>query len=162
MYALKLITKFYGEQTAKRSGLPLINHIHEGLAILDGLGASKYAKEAFCLHPMLQGNIEYLQNNRALALDPKVTVSGYALAIAYRTAANAYLCKLSTDHWTQKDIADHVGELVPELRHMLIADKQQNQKDFMTHHYERHERSGQLLRYFHNWLDYLGVSELKA
>lgn len=162
MYELMLIRKFYGDRVAERSGLPLINHIHEGLEILDGLGATEYAKGAFCLHPMLQAPTEYAANSERLAQDPQITVSAFALAVDYRRVANAYLCKPENDHWTQADIAQAVGHLGSELRHMLIADKQQNQKDFMAHHYGKHSRSDQLLRYFHNWLDYLCVPELKA
>jgi hypothetical protein len=162
MYALTLIEAFYGERTAERSGLPLINHIHEGLEILDGLGATENAKAAFCLHPMLQNDLDYHNNCTRLSADDRVGITEFALAVDYRRHANAYLCRPSTDHWTQEDIAANVGVLGMEVRHMLIADKQQNQKDFMAHHYGTHERSGQLIRYFHNWLDYLGVSELKA
>lgn len=162
MYALQLVTEFYGSRCAERSGLPLINHIHEGLEILTVLGASDNAKAAFCLHPMLQGDAEYVQYRGQLTADENVNVIEFALAIDYRRAANAYLCKPETDDWAQPEIAAAVGVLGLELRHMLIADKQQNQKDFMAHHYGVHTRSGQLVRYFHNWLDYLGVSELKA
>ena len=35
MKELPLIERYYGTRTAKRSGVPLINHIHEGLAVLE-------------------------------------------------------------------------------------------------------------------------------
>ena len=40
------VEEFYLNQCAKRSGVPLINHIDEGLAILNVIGASKKAREA--------------------------------------------------------------------------------------------------------------------
>lgn len=35
--ALEIIERFYGDRKAERSGVPLINHIHEGCAIIDSL-----------------------------------------------------------------------------------------------------------------------------
>lgn len=161
-HELSLIQAEYGDQTAKRSGLPLMNHIHEGLAILDRLGASDAVKGAFCLHPLLQSPESYKANVERLAADENVSITAFTMAVDYRFAANSYLCKEETDHFTQTEIRRVVGPLYPELRMLLIADKEQNQRDFMTHHYNKHERSGELKRYFHNWLDYLGVPELKA
>lgn len=41
---------------------------------------------------------------------------------------------------------------------MLTADKVQNYKDFMTHHYGKHDRSEELHYYFHTWFEELEVS----
>ena len=43
----------YGGDFAKRSGIPLINHIIEGLCILIRLGAPRSVCGAWCLHPNL-------------------------------------------------------------------------------------------------------------
>jgi hypothetical protein len=161
-HALTLIAEHYGDRCAERSGVPLMNHITEGLQILDRFGASDSVKAAFCLHPLLQAPADYKANSERLATDDMIDVQVFRMAVDYRWAANAYLCKPETDHWNQHDIHQKVGHLYPELRLLLIADKEQNQKDFMLYHYNKHERSGELKRYFHNWLDYLGVSELKA
>ena len=49
--------------------------------------------------------------------------------------------------------------LVPALEaDMLIADKVQNMKDFITYHYKKHKRSDELMGYFNKWLDALDVS----
>ena len=40
------ISKVYGDNRAKRSGLPLMNHIDEGLDILNILNASDESKRA--------------------------------------------------------------------------------------------------------------------
>lgn len=49
-----LIKGYYFDRRAKRSNVFLINHIEEGLVILDVMGASEKAKKAFCLHPIVK------------------------------------------------------------------------------------------------------------
>jgi hypothetical protein len=152
-----LIKGFYGKRCAERSGLPLIQHIDEGLKILDWLGAADYIKGAFCLHPMLQADADYKANIESLCAHAYLTAGSAALttAIEYRQRANAYLCKPSTDDWTQEDIHNAVGVLFEDMRFMLTADKVQNKKDFMLYHHGQHARSDQLLRYFDQWMEYL-------
>ena len=50
-----------------------------------------------------------------------------------------------------------LGFSCPEVRLMLIADKVQNYKDFMLHHFMTHKRSNQLYMYFHNWFTLLDI-----
>ena len=50
----KAIQEFYGDGEAKRSHIPFMNHIDEGLAILERINASDRAKRAFCIHPIAQ------------------------------------------------------------------------------------------------------------
>jgi len=145
----KLIAKHYGDRVAKRSGIPLINHINEGLIILKEIGAVETTKKAFCLHPLFQAD-EDLQQNYYMAsfVEPHVLL----LTMEYRNIANAYLSdKIDTD-WPLK--------LSPilEVNEMLIADKVQNRKDFIAYHYGTHERSDALARYFNKWLNALGVN----
>lgn len=155
MYEYKLISSFYGDRVAERSGVRLMNHIDEGLDILDEHGATTSAKAAFCLHPLLQGDAEYTMFLDKIANDPKVNSAALVLALDYRRAANAYLCKPATDAWGIPEISEAVGPLLEPLRHMLIADKIQNQKDFLLYHQGTHPRSEQLTKYFENWLEYL-------
>jgi hypothetical protein len=42
---------------------------------------------------------------------------------------------------------------------MLVADKVQNYKDFMIHHYGTHERSQALYIYFHKWFHALNIAK---
>lgn len=154
-YEYSLIKSFYGDRRARRSGVRLMQHIDEGIEILTELGAKDYAKAAYCLHPILQGDAEYTAYIDIIANDPKVSHVALTFALDYRRAANAYLCKPETDAWGIPEIAEAVGPLLIDLRHMLIADKRQNQKDFLLYHSATHPRREELTRYFNNWLEYL-------
>ncbi|WYW01667.1 hypothetical protein Voja6_00035 [Pseudomonas phage vB_PpuM-Voja-6] len=147
-----MIKAFYGDRTAERSKVPLILHIDEGLAILEKLEANETVKRAFCLHPMLQGDKELKANWIAICLNPAVDRGAILLAMEYRRAANAYLCTEDTDHFLLDTARKAIGLLMPEVRQMLIADKRQNQKDFLIHHAETHPRRNQLDVYFKRWL----------
>lgn len=155
-YEYHLISHYYGNRAAARSGIRLMNHIDEGLAILTEMKASEAVKAAFCLHPLVQSDEAYEENFERLCKDDRVGNIPLILAIEYRKAANSYLCKPSTDHWHLDQIKRKVGVLSLELKQMLIADKRQNYKDFMAHHFSAHERSWQLYGYFHNWFKVLG------
>jgi hypothetical protein len=150
------IREFYGDRRANRSGIPLIAHIDEGLCILDHIGSSLHAKEAFCLHPLLQDNDDLIVSMadgsifQRFSLDPAAIV----LAMEYRATANAYL----SHHCAGPHDEIHLSCL-RDVNEMLIADKVQNRKDFEIHHLDRHENSATLFIYFNNWLRKLGVSE---
>lgn len=163
MYELEAITQFYGDRCAERSGVPLINHIREGLVVLDYIGATDAAKRAFCLHPMFQADKDLKENADSLGLpnDPYVI----ALVMEYRNQANAWLSdKVFTDKddRTGKEVVMHAFAPTPgplaDVRDMLIADKVQNFKDFETYHKGTHERSAELQHYFETWLEVLDVS----
>lgn len=147
--ALKIIEKHYGQWRAKRSKVLLINHIHEGLAILQALGASEDVQAAFCIHPLVQNNVptEY----------PKDFKNIVHIAEMYSIYANYCLCTPDFDR-----IISHVSiklQSLPamplEIAYMLYADKIQNFKDFKLYHYNTHEHSKRLYRYFTTWITYL-------
>jgi hypothetical protein len=144
----ELIAAHYGARTARRSGVPLIAHIDEGLALL--AGATDDARRAFCLHPLLQADADLAANlDRVAAVTtPRVL----ALAIEYRAVANA---ALSTRTYTSA--ADIALSPLPEVNAMLLADKRQNYKDFLAHHAATHPRAAELDRYFRLWLERLGA-----
>lgn len=154
----RAIRDWYGNRRAARSGVPLIAHIDEGLAVLDRIGASLQARQAFCLHPMLQQDEALLASLApdspllACALD----VRALLLAMEYRAVANAYLSEHCVSDMDcirlspSKDVND-----------MLIADKVQNRKDFEIHHASTHPRAEVLALYFGNWLRALGVDEAR-
>jgi hypothetical protein len=133
------------DRYAKRSGLPYMNHIDEGLAVLRDLGASERAQRAFCLHPLLQAD------DALAATWPDVTsltddARVLALALEYRHVANSYL-----SHREVKADAEVALSPLAEVNDMLRADKVQNAKDFLLHHRTTHPRREALARYFHTW-----------
>ncbi len=152
------IREYYGKQKAKRSGILYINHIRQGLVVLDAINATPSAREAYCLHPIVQSD-EALK----VAFEPKSVLHRYevdlyslALAFEYRYIANNYLSKRKI-----KSLGEIKLSPLEEVQQMLIADKVQNRRDFEIYHKETHPRSEELERYFKNWLEKLGVSEIK-
>ncbi len=146
------IAAFYRQRTARRSGVPLIRHIDEGLAVLDRIGASAPAKRAFCLHPLLQDDASLAANFPRigeLTDEPRVVV----LVLEYRHIANA---TPSTRHVATA--ADIPLSPLADVNAMLVADKVQNYKDFLVHHRATHPRGEALDRYFRLWLERLGVT----
>ena len=145
--AYKIIKDYYGNTITKRSKVPLINHIDEGLVILDTLNASKEAKDAYCLHPLLQSDEDFLNNYKNDFSD--VSTAAIILAIEYRRVANSYL--------SAGKLEDFVGFTSTDIYHMLYADKVQNEKDFKIYHEGIHPRSEELRKYFNNWFELLKV-----
>lgn len=150
MKELLEIKKYYGTLVAKRSKVPLINHITEGLRVLTWIRSSIWAQRAYCLHPLVQKDEDLKKNFLSLdGFDPRVLT----LTMEYRSVANDYLS--NTPLKRTEDI-----RLSPlgDVNDMLIADKVQNYKDFLKYHAGKHERSEELDRYFKQWLERLGVT----
>lgn len=146
----KLISSFYGEQVALRSQVPLMNHIDEGLVVLDRIGTTDAAKRAFCIHPLLQADADLKRNvSMVSAVDPHVIL----LTMEYRNIANAFLSdKIPAHKWDTIQLSP-----LFEVNDMLIADKVQNRKDFVTYHQATHVRSKELSEYFLMWLAALDI-----
>lgn len=157
----RLIERHYEGKTAKRSGLPYINHIHEGVYILHRLfGWNEGTIAAFCVHPIFQSDSalqKALHGDIDIRfLDPEVIL----LAMEYRKVANAYIS-------TMKIREPEAIKLSPleEVNRMLIADKVQNKKDFMSHMYKQvdrpsyHKVSQRYLDYFDSWLVRLDIPQ---
>lgn len=154
------VQEYYGDKAAERTQVPYINHIYEGLAILDQIGASLNAKEAYCLHPIYQVEKKPLEHEIVKKYGDKFDPHSVELALEYRKRANAYLCKR---HYQSADDVVTLSDM-PEVNDMLIADKVQNRKDFEVHYEsqsdkETFDRSDRLSQYFKNWLAALGVPE---
>lgn len=148
----RLISAHYGNRVANRSQVPLMNHINEGLIVLERISATDQAKRAFCLHPLIQADEDLKQNCRLIAaVDPYVVL----LAMEYRNIANAFLSDKIPSH-KDKDI--QISPLY-EVNDMLAADKVQNYKDFLTHHSATHARSAELDVYFRKWLYTLDIND---
>lgn len=162
-----LIKNFYGERTAKRSGVPLINHINEGMVIMDRRGASDAAKRAFCLHPLFQNDADLKEHGSVIpvsfgqVLHPRSIL----LTMEYRNIANQFLSGAMYEG--PDDMGRHVitpGHPVAlspleEVNEMLVADKVQNRKDFIRYHKGKHEKSDRLDAYFLVWMDRLGITD---
>jgi hypothetical protein len=146
------IADHYGTRTTKRTGVPLMRHIDQGLAIMNAIVASEPSQRAFCLHPLLQTDADLLENYpriRGMTEDPHVIV----LALEYRHVANAALSTRAIA--TASEI---VLSPLAEVNQMLVADKVQNRSDFLRYHAATHPRAAELTRYFELWLERLGVT----
>lgn len=144
--------RIFGHRKAARSDQWYMNHVDEGLFILNYLGASEKAKKAFCLHPVVQNDEELAKNFPQLSScsdDPEVI----ALAMEYRSVANEYLAKRKLKGPERIRLSP-----LKDVNDMLIADKIQNYKDFLLYHKDTHENSDGLDHYFRNWFQKLGVS----
>ncbi len=152
MEEYQIIKKYYGTQTNNRSGVKLINHIDEGLLILDKIEASNIAKRAYCLHPIVQSDESLFENYNFdfTKVDSKVLIA----TIEYRSVANEYLSNKKIDSSSEIRLSP-----LKDVNDMLIADKIQNRKDFEAYHKQTHPRSVELDQYFKNWLQKLEVSE---
>lgn len=125
----KRVVEFYqGGNEFTSTGVPKINHIDEGLAILEYLETETHTQEAWCLHPLLQGDKELLD----YGWHSTRGVTGYAIVLAmeYRATANAFLCTPETDRYTQEDMPKIV---LPEVKPMLIADKISNMRNLVKY-----------------------------
>lgn len=143
------IKEHYGNMVAKRSQVPLINHIDEGLEILNKLEADIHTKEAYCLHPLFQ-NDEDLRSNMYEDLSG-ISTASIILAMEYRWIANSYLSTGKPE--------DLVPFTSTSIQQMLYADKVQNEKDFAIHHEGKHPRSKELREYFDNWFKILNIEK---
>jgi hypothetical protein len=154
----KAVAALYAARTTERSQVPLINHIDEGIIILDHLGATDAAKRAFCLHPLFQNDEELATCGFEYAKSAKDAYP-VMLVMEYRQWANAWLPeKVSCKPGVVKYEGGPTPGPLPEVRDMLIADKVQNKKDFIKYHMGKHPNSLELFMYFNRWLDVLGVS----
>lgn len=158
------IEDFYGDKRAKRSNVPLMNHITEGLRILDNIGASNSAKRAYEIHPIYQDDDKLLDNLAHLQHEPPLVI---IYVMEYRKTANACLSDQvyldRTDYTKQPYYPFKLKQPIQlspleDVNKMLVADKVQNYKDFLKYHKGTHERSEELDFYFNSWFKTLGVT----
>ncbi len=145
--------KYCGDRKARRSGIFWMNHVDEGLLLLKHLGASDDTLDAWCLHPMLQPDDVLPKTLKSGALCELITgETSVALAMEYRAVANAHLSKHEPK----------IPELSPihEVNLMLVADKVQNQKDYLLYVRNHPEcyNAKRLDAYFPEWFDALGIT----
>lgn len=144
-----MVSEFYEDKKADRSGQDYMNHIDEGLAILKRIGSNEFTMRDYCLHPLFQMD-EDLKNNTHLIkhLCPHAVMH----AMEYRNIANSYLSRREID-----SIDEIMLSPIDAVNEMLVADKVQNYKDFLKYHKGTHKRSDELDEYFHNWFERLDI-----
>ncbi len=147
----QIIENYYGNKTTERSQIHLMNHIDEGLAILESLYATQEAKEAYILHPMLQSNDSLLENIYNPKLLYYVNARTLILAMEYRKTANNFL----PIDLKEMSCNNPVLSVLHDVNMMLIADKIQNCKDFNIYHNGTHKDTESLIKYFRMWLKVL-------
>lgn len=154
----EIINTMYCDLKAKRTGLPYMRHIDQGLVILEAMNAPPRTLRAWCVHPVFQLDDffpplmeEGAKGARLLQMLSWQTV---ALAMEYRAVANAFLTK--PRRW-QPDFP-HLSP-VAEVNMMLCADKLQNERDARNHLYGKipHEERRHLEEYFHRWFSVLKI-----
>jgi hypothetical protein len=147
-----IISDHYQDIKAKRSGIPYINHIQEGLTVLTRRANSVDSDvvKAFCLHPIFQDpsffNLKTRSKIEHLQLDPVIV----CLAMEYKEIANAHLVK---NHGQPIRLST-----CWEVNEMLVADKIQNYKDFQDTYKGTQEEYNLRDQYFKDWLNVLGVT----
>lgn len=152
------IRKFYAGRTCKRTGVAHIEHIDQGLRILDDLNAPQDTKRAWCLHPLAQAVTS--------GSDRKDKNVGAYLLGRWRNrvaATRAFDYALSADQVLSRDPLHRFDNIVkPTLAStymMLVADKIQN-----YHHFESEWDSFdpqdryRLSTYFDRWHDVLSLN----
>lgn len=152
----EMIANHYGYDKAKRSGVPLMNHIDEGLAILQFKFHNKLgAGRPYCLHPILQSDKALSETYDEMSHKSwwDVSPSSIIVAMEYRNIANQYLSMRKISSIDEIKLSPLI-----EVNEMLVADKIQNYKDFELYHKDTHPRSAELDEYFKNWLQRLDIS----
>lgn len=158
-----IISNFYLDRKAKRSGVDYMNHIDEGLAILRWLKLDLFSTcAAYALHPIVQmdNDLEEFLNRGVEYEYLKYEDNDILiLMMEYRSVANEYL-----SHRTINSINEIRLSPLYKVNDMLIADKIQNRKDFELYHNglngkEKHPRAAILDKYFKDWLERLNISE---
>ena len=135
----RIISKYYEGKFAQRSGLPYINHIHEGCYLLEAWDD----KLAFMLHPIYQNED---QSNVDLSGVKKLIKNK---AAKYAEVANSYL---------PKDWKKDPPKIPSSVSNMLKADKIQNYKDFSNNKDKIDpSRHFELETYFNKWFKALKI-----
>ncbi|HNF28191.1 MAG TPA: hypothetical protein PKV80_27250, partial [Leptospiraceae bacterium] len=132
----------------------LMNHIDEGLFVLEKIGASDTAKRAYVLHPLVQNDDSLPENYETVFTENVSDTKTIIAMMEYRSVANEYLSKRKISSIEEIRLSP-----LKDVNDMLIADKIQNRKDFEIFHKGKHERSAELEDYFSNWLKRLNISE---
>ncbi|BBI90576.1 hypothetical protein HYO65_gp184 [Tenacibaculum phage PTm1] len=158
---IKIIMEAYGDKRTKRTNVPYMNHIFEGMQVINHF-KNKYtfyelktALFAYILHPIFQA----FDNNHKQVVDKYINFLKSDVifnSVSYGHEANSYLRYHYQDG---KDLTFNKYEN-PIVGLALIADKIQNFKDLeLWYGNSTHEHYDDLEAYFNVWLQNLGISE---
>lgn len=162
VFQYQSVVQFYGDQRAERSGVLKMNHIDEAITIIKRAAdlLPEYADAdvghaitAFCLHPMFQADADLLNIADERVFLGDVHPIDLVYVMEYRSVANEYLSYRTVDDFSNIRLSP-----LKEVNLMLIGDKVQNYKDFVTYHQETHPRAAQLATYFQDWMTRLGIN----
>lgn len=143
----EIISEFWDDKVAKRSGVHYMNHVDEGLRVLVDRGASERAMRIFALHGLLQ---QCYRDDTVFTPDlSRVAPDVLIGTMEYRAVANAHLSFHPPETLRLSEDGD--------VNEALVADKIQNFKDFLRYHSLRHDRTVELGEYFAYWLRKLGL-----
>lgn len=154
-HSFQQISRYYGATTTQRTKLPWINHIVEGVVLVQQLGGRIHAADAFCWHPLIQSDDTFLETLAEMQRYYNLNTSGEVLVntLGYRDAANRWLRgAVSKDNQPKKHPLNDVNI-------MLMADKIQNRKDFEANEkLFSVEDASSLHYYFDSWFTTLGIT----
>lgn len=146
MRSFSIIQKLYRGKSAKRSGVPYMNHIVEGLCMLNNRKADIWTRICYTLHPIVQNDVDLVNNGDYIN---RTSLKTMMYIMEYRKTANYYLPK---DVNTCKT---PLPSPLNEVNKALLIDKLQNQKDFNKYHKGTHPNSDNLEKYFDEWIELL-------
>lgn len=154
------ISKYLGDEVTWKSKKFKMDHIDEGLAIMEIRNASKYAKSAFCLHPMMQDDCDLRKHRSGKGLslpDSMVPMRVLINVMDFRSVANEYKL-FSYPRKKIKSVYDIRKSPLKDVDEMLIADKVQDRKDFEVYGVYGDEKDH--AEYFKNWLERLDIKDV--
>lgn len=152
----QIISELYEGQKAKRTQLPYIKHIDDGLLILDDLDADLITKEAWCMHPIFQ-----MPDLKEKVMDskgqPQIRLATAILAAEYAETANQYRTV------NYQSFHDNLPEIPnSRVKKLLTCDKVQNYIELEnTRHLLPYETVDRTHRYLLNWLHHLSFDPVQ-
>jgi hypothetical protein len=151
-----LISEYYRNKHAARSGVPYLDHIKEGIKLLIQWNRPEIEQRAFALHPLAQAG--QIIETRCM-MSQQLMPESIPLALEYAQVANSYLCDPKHDRLTMGgsifSLYMSLGDISTPCAWMLLADKVQNQSDFRRYHWFDHPRARELEAYFNLWIGML-------
>lgn len=167
-YSYIAISSLYNNKKARRTQIPYMKHIDDGVKILQHLGVTDpEVYDAWLLHPLIQtmsiNQVEAFLSSYGLPpLHSGVSLNTIALAKQYADVANSFLPNV-VDQNLHHTFNIYIA--CPKLKALLIADKVQNYVDFCMSSdmgyfdEEPDDYVPNRMEYFNMWLGRLDIDE---